>query len=130
MHATIWHVTTEGDCEGRTTKDLGFHVGEVAAIASNLSRQSCYRLSFEEVKPMTHGSCYNRKDFKSVNISGFGEIPNHVPFNTPQDLEVIEGMYCHSVELVRTSDSLIRDAQDIENALSKLTSAERILLGV
>ena len=25
----IWHVTTEGDCEGRSTRDLGIHEGYI-----------------------------------------------------------------------------------------------------
>ena len=32
-----WHVTTEGDDEGRTTRDLGYHYGYLDEIALRLA---------------------------------------------------------------------------------------------
>ena len=45
----IWHVTTEGDCEGRTTKDLGIHEGYIDDIAFALAGSTCYKLDFRPV---------------------------------------------------------------------------------
>jgi hypothetical protein len=45
-----WKVTTEGDCEGRTTEQLGQHYGHVAEIAFHLADKSCYKLMFAPVK--------------------------------------------------------------------------------
>lgn len=46
-----WHVTTEGDCEGRTTRDLGYHEGHIADIALNLAGSAYYSLSFRPAEP-------------------------------------------------------------------------------
>jgi hypothetical protein len=44
-----WKVTTEGDCEGRTTDDLGTHYGHVCEIALSL-KGSGYKLRFQPAK--------------------------------------------------------------------------------
>lgn len=46
-----WKVTTEGDCEGRSTCDLGIHTGHIADIALKLGGFAMYQLSFEPVRP-------------------------------------------------------------------------------
>ena len=43
----LWHVTTEGDCEGRSVKDLGYHKGHIIDIAHKLSGENYYSLHFE-----------------------------------------------------------------------------------
>lgn len=43
----VWEVSTEGDCEGRTTKQLGIHKGHIIDIAFNLSGEVAYGLSFK-----------------------------------------------------------------------------------
>lgn len=45
-----WRVTTEGDCEGRTVKQLGTYVGYVDEIALHLADQACYELRFTKIK--------------------------------------------------------------------------------
>jgi hypothetical protein len=47
-----WDVTTEGDCEGRSTKQLGTHYGHVAEIAFSL-KDCGYSFHFEK----TDGPC-------------------------------------------------------------------------
>lgn len=46
----VWNVTTEGDCEGRTTENLGTHKGHIADIARELADQAYYGLYFARVK--------------------------------------------------------------------------------
>ena len=46
----LWKVTTEGDCEGRTTKNLGVHEGHIVDIAKKLSGEAYYVLRFENSK--------------------------------------------------------------------------------
>lgn len=46
----MWEVTTEGDCEGRTTKQLGVHEGHIVDIARNLASQTGYGLHFRKLK--------------------------------------------------------------------------------
>lgn len=47
----FWKVTTQGDCEGRTTRNLGVHLGWVDEIAFALAGSACYDLCFEAVDP-------------------------------------------------------------------------------
>jgi hypothetical protein len=44
-----WKVTTEGDCEGKSVKSLGTHVGHVADIAFALRTSAMYNLNFSPV---------------------------------------------------------------------------------
>jgi hypothetical protein len=48
-----WHVTTEGDCEGKTVKDLGVHTGHVVDIARALGGANYYALQFDPVMVST-----------------------------------------------------------------------------
>lgn len=41
-----WQVKTEGDCEGRTTKSLGYHRGHIVDIAKALADRAYYALHF------------------------------------------------------------------------------------
>lgn len=44
-----WKVSTQGDCEGRTTTQLGTHYGYLDEIAFQLGGQAYYHLNFEAV---------------------------------------------------------------------------------
>jgi len=62
-----WHVTTEGDCEGRAVTDLGTHYGYLDDIAFALGGKAYYSLTFSEiddplVPPQTE------KPAKTVNV--------------------------------------------------------------
>jgi hypothetical protein len=46
-----WNVTTEGDVEGRTTRQLGTHTGFIDDIAFKLADQAYYGLRFDPVDP-------------------------------------------------------------------------------
>lgn len=46
----VWRVTTEGDCEGRTTRDLGIYEGHIVDIAAALGRFAYYSLHFRRVE--------------------------------------------------------------------------------
>jgi hypothetical protein len=65
----MWHVTTEGDCEGRTTLDLGYHEGHIVDIAYGLADKCCYSLQFSRVKPDQLPKAKQPKNIKSVSIS-------------------------------------------------------------
>jgi hypothetical protein len=47
-----WKVTTEGDCEGRSTRDLGTHTGYLDEIAFALAKDVYYSLRFVAVNPL------------------------------------------------------------------------------
>lgn len=60
----IWEVTTEGDCEGRTTKKLGTHTGHIVDIAQRLGGHASYGLRFTRMTETKLPS----KPVKQVNI--------------------------------------------------------------
>ncbi|AFQ96441.1 hypothetical protein [Bacillus phage vB_BceM_Bc431v3] len=45
-----WKVTTEGDCEGRSTKQLGTYEGHILDVVRQLAGQAYYQLTFERVQ--------------------------------------------------------------------------------
>lgn len=47
----VFKVTTEGDCEGRTTRDLGTYEGYVDEIAFALADKCYYSLEFHKINP-------------------------------------------------------------------------------
>ncbi len=47
-----WRVTTEGDEEGRTTRELGTHTGYIDEIALALADKACYELNFQAAEPL------------------------------------------------------------------------------
>jgi hypothetical protein len=49
----VWHVTTEGDCEGRSTADLGVHEGYLDQVAFDLAPQAMYTLTFNPPDPVS-----------------------------------------------------------------------------
>jgi len=59
-------VTTEGDEEGRATKDLGVHEGYLDEIAFALAPAACYGLRFSAVKAREYRS---RNPGLEVNVS-------------------------------------------------------------
>lgn len=48
----LWHVSTQGDEEGRSTKQLGIHEGHIADIAYSLSGEVYYDLHFRPVQAL------------------------------------------------------------------------------
>ena len=44
-----WMVTTEGDCEGKTTKTLGVFIGRLDEIAFALAPKAYYKLMFQRI---------------------------------------------------------------------------------
>lgn len=50
-----WGVSTEGDCEDRTTTQLGEYYGHVAEIAFHLANRSSYSLQFKPIKNKERG---------------------------------------------------------------------------
>ena len=58
----VWKVTTEGDCEGKTTRVLGTFKGHVSDIAMNLSRGvTGYKLTFQR-ESLDQIECDDPKD--------------------------------------------------------------------
>jgi len=49
-YETIYHVTTEGDCEGRTTRTLGYASGALVHIEEFFNNQKTYSLTITPIK--------------------------------------------------------------------------------
>lgn len=89
-----WCVTTEGDCEGRSTADLGQHYGHVADIAFELANKCEYSLRF---RPRAPGLARQREvkrtaTKRKVNVSFTGgpfegQSPNVKDFYNWLDVE-------------------------------------------
>lgn len=45
----LYKVTTEGDCEGRSRRDLGIWEGNISNIAFHLADKMVYSLTFEPI---------------------------------------------------------------------------------
>ena len=66
----FWHVTTEGDCEGRSITDLGVFEGNIDTIALALAdRCYYYTLYFTAVDPTAYDKTPKKDE---INISIYG----------------------------------------------------------
>ena len=63
----LWHVTTEGNCEGKSITYLGTHEGFLDVIAQQLAYKSYYALQFTKVNPTSLAAV--KPDAKRVNVS-------------------------------------------------------------
>ena len=129
----VWKVTTEGDCEGRSTRDLGTHIGYIDEIAFALADKCYYSLSFKAIDPIDM-----TPKRKNVNIhlcidSGTWnmepknraiEIGNLMK-NRP--VTVSESNFAYCVTL--TTNKKTAEEKRAE-ALTKLSLEERRLLGL
>lgn len=105
-----WHVDTEGDCEGRTTRDLGVHRGHIDEIAKRLA-PSCYyglrfRPAFDEEplpKPKKKGSVYISFGIESGTWPGDMSKEERVQFFRKlfkdRPVEISDGTYYSTVEM-------------------------------
>lgn len=92
-----WKVTTEGDCEGKSTDQLGTHYGHIAEIAFALAGLCEYSLQFQPVHDREPGVEIQRKaNRRKVNISFAGG-----PLNArdPNTMDVYNWMNIHGVNV-------------------------------
>lgn len=66
----LWRVTTEGDCEGRTTRNLGEHWGTIREIAKNLSRSAEYTLYFKWISHEPPNQSQDFLDNVHIHVDG------------------------------------------------------------
>lgn len=129
-----WEVTTEGDVEGRSIKNLGIFTGHVDEIALHLADMCFYSLSFKLVEPTKEFT--PKKD--SVNVmfdinsdtwnyikteSGLNNI-KHTFRDRPVNIK--PSCYFASFTIESTNYNEIKKKE----ALSKLTEEEKVLLGL
>lgn len=126
-----WRVTTEGDVEGRSTKQLGVYTGFIDDIAFYLSKQSYYTLSFYKT-----GGEIKKEDIKdsnsevSISVSGYDryDVIKTIQNELGDTIKCEVGNYYESIKLSLNDDEkhkLLR-----RTGLSKLSDEEKVALGL
>lgn len=64
----VWEVTTEGDCEGRSTKNLGKFIGHIDDIALFLANQCYYSLRFSRTEEAQAIKLTDQKNEVAVSL--------------------------------------------------------------
>lgn len=135
----VWSVTTEGDEEGRTTKDLGIHEGYIDEIAFALADKAMYRLYFKkghypsalDMTPKRKEVAVNLTDvFPQLDVSSSPLRVDNAQkiFNREgRDVKVKESPYYRSITL-ETNMPTIDDERDA--LIASLTPRQRMLLGL
>lgn len=137
----VWEVTTEGDCEGRTVRNLGTHEGFLDEIAFKLADKCFYSLRFCKTEKLDDAPKKASKVSVSLDIdSGTWDMSRQKQVDffkkmlRDRDVSVEAGTYFASVTLYDGSspEEVARRERELERerALAKLTDRDREVLGV
>jgi hypothetical protein len=137
MYATtygIWQVTTEGDVEGRTTRQLGSYEGHVDEIALHLAEKAFYGLTFKLQQKInkyipTRTSVHVKFDIDSNtwNMDGNTIIRVMKELFADRPVNIEKSNYYASFKI---STEKNQRAEDRRRALEKLTDYDKELLGL
>lgn len=128
-------VTTEGDCEGRSTRDLGIHTGYIDEIAFALADKCFYTLNFTLVEP-TSLDLTPKKDTVKISLgidSGAWDfnvvdaMDYFKDFFSDRDVEVV-GTHGYGSCTISTHKETIEEKK--EKILQKLSNEEKQILGL
>ena len=127
-----WHVTTEGDVEGRSTKDLGVHEGFLDEVALALAPAAYYTLEFQF---MDTESFRRNVPGVEVNVRVIGSNVGELKKLLAGRPVTVEGSdYYNSAKIISGASPEERERKRREAhrqaALSKLTAAEIEALGL
>ena len=133
----LWKVTTEGDCEGRSTRDLGIFKGYIDEIAFALADKCFYSLEFKYIDEKDYTApLVPESNTVSVSLdvdSGTWDLNSNErafwarKFLSNRDVEVLPGQYYASF-ILKTGK---KTAEDIKKeAMDKLTKEEIEALGL
>lgn len=86
----VWQVTTEGDCEGRSTNRLGIYNGYIDEIALMLADSAYYSLTFEPVIPREVTNRVTKKDYVDVR---FGSTSGLRDMTSDEKLAVLSEIF-------------------------------------
>lgn len=125
-----WLVTTEGDCEGKSTKSLGVHYGYLDEIAFALADKCFYDLHFQSVDPLELNRIPKKSevsislpiDSGTWDLKGSARVKYFVNFFS--DRPNVEVKQSNSYAGITIK---IKDDRDIkkQRALSKLTEEDK-----
>lgn len=130
----LWRVTTEGDCEGRSTKNLGIYQGYIDDIAFALADKCSYVLRFEKIcTDIPKPTKAIPKVAISLDIkSGIWDLNSEERVNffrnmlQGRNIRVFDSNFATSITLENANIEQTKR----EIALAKLTSEEKSLLGL
>ena len=130
-----WHVTTEGDCEGKSIKDLGVHVGFFDEIAFALADKAFYELHMSPAKEKPEIDITPKAasvmvslpiETKTWDLKGADRRKYYEKFLAGRPVKFGDKASYAGIELINTKyKDTIRIA-----ALAKLTKEEKEILGV
>lgn len=126
-----WSVSTEGDCEGHTTRQLGVYYGHIDEVALHLADKQYYSLSFAPLPdPQDIILTVTRKS-ACISLSA-GSREELVSYLKDRPVEIRNSNQYKTVTIYSTSTDVLEtlDAAARKKALEKLTAEERKLLGL
>lgn len=137
-----WQVTTEGDCERRTTRNLGIYEGTIEDIAFHLADKAMYTLEFAPVQPINVDS--SAPTATEVDISlrtpSWDKFDDIERLNTikgllrRREIDIVRGRYYNTVCMILGQTPEQKEAARIATiharAVAKLTDEERQVLGI
>lgn len=142
----LWRVTTEGDCEGRSVRDLGTYEGHIDDIAFKLASQAYYSLRFSVVNPsmrsMVPTGTKVQISLDIDTVTGTWDLHGkerakafaHWFKRNGREVTVGDGQYYACIELIDGADpeAIARKQQEAARhaALAKLTDADKKALGL
>lgn len=134
----LWKVETEGDCEGRTKKDIGIYKGYVDEIALHLADKCLYSLMFtklnikhkEKYVPVSDkvNICFNI-DSNTWNMNSIDRVNEMKTFFADRPCEIEKSNYYGSF-VIRNDKKVNKEDIEKMKALKKLSKRERDLLGL
>lgn len=128
-------VTTEGDCEGRSVRDLGVYTGYIDEIAFALADKCYYKLCFTLVEP-TKLDLTPKKDTVEISLNidsgawdfnGADAMEYFKDFFANRDVEVID-THGYGSCTISTHKETIEEKK--EKILQKLSEEEKKILGL
>lgn len=121
----VWRVTTDGDREGRSTRQLGVHEGFLEDIAFALAPQAMYDLTFElmDTKASLPLPTRNEVHVQLYTPNGKGKA-----YDTEGLMDMLRqaGVKCEKgqyYESVRIYNGLSKEEMARNTALEKITKA-------
>lgn len=135
----LWKVTTEGDVEGRTIRQLGIHKGYIDEIALALADRCYYSLNFKAVDPTEKNHLFPTRTKVNVQLdidSGTWDMHGKTLVEYAKEIfkdrpvVVDECNYYASFTLLAQNEKEAKEKVIREKALKKLSEEERKVLGV
>lgn len=132
-----YKVTTEGDCEGKSVRDLGTYTGYIDEIAFALADKCYYKLCFHKVEPQKLDMTPKRDTVEisldidsgtwDLDVSNKEALNYFKRFFSDRDVEVVSAGGYGSCKITTHKETIIEKRKKI---LNKLSNEEKKILGL